>query len=327
MKKTTILMAILATACCFSACKKDGVYNPKEKIAAIYQSSDYSYSYYNEQTGAWEEEYSHNSPKSLAEKWNWDGKKLSSIDFYYTEEDENGNSVNLKEYTVNFTYDGKQLTKVTDDSEPNSYIEYSYDGKKIDKITMFYNGAAVETYTFSYDGKKIDKITLTYEENDWDTKSLRKHNVLQNIVWRSLIPDVSNASETASMVKRASKGSKSETMTVSLTWDGNNISKASSGEDAIEFTYDDKKNPLGGFLGSFGGEITDAVSEGFDCFNKNNVLTVKETFEGDSDYSETINFSYTYDGKWPVTRTNKREFQDDFYHGIRNSTIYIEYAD
>ena len=88
MKKTA-LFAAAAALLLFGACQKDGKYNPKQKIAKVYEESNYSYYYYNEYTGEWNTA-TDNTPKHLTEEWTWDGKKLSKIthiDYDYDEDE------------------------------------------------------------------------------------------------------------------------------------------------------------------------------------------------------------------------------------------------
>ena len=72
----------LAALCLFAACsEKEGVYNPKKKIANIYKSGVTIHSSLDESTGLW---YSDTVTvaKYLSEAWTWDGKKLTKVTFY-----------------------------------------------------------------------------------------------------------------------------------------------------------------------------------------------------------------------------------------------------
>ena len=118
MKKTIMLTALAAVVCFLGACKKEGVYNPSEKISKIYKSSTYVSQYYDGST--WRDANNESSPKRLVEAWNWDGKKLMSIDSYNLD-----GTVEADE-TVKFEYDGKRLTKITDVTGKN-YATITYE--------------------------------------------------------------------------------------------------------------------------------------------------------------------------------------------------------
>ena len=39
----------------------------------------------------------------------------------------------------------------------------------------------------------------------------------------------------------------------------------------------------------------------------------------------TMNFTYTYDGKWPLTRTQKEEYKEEGYYYSYSDILYYEY--
>src|SRR5574344_1096037 len=93
MKKNYVLLLIAALCVILSACTKEGVYNPKEKISRIFYQS------------------SNSNGKNLQESWTWDKNLLSKI------VDENGDF-------RNFEYDGKQLKTVRYSN--GDKLEYTY---------------------------------------------------------------------------------------------------------------------------------------------------------------------------------------------------------
>ncbi|MBP5728020.1 MAG: hypothetical protein J6Y48_13195, partial [Clostridia bacterium] len=148
MKRTALLLAILLpVAASFTSCKKDGVYNPKQKISRIYRQGS-----------------GQNTEKQLVELWNWDGKKLSSITYY----DRSGEM----EGTEKFSYDGKRLSRIDyiSDFGDGSYLLFTYDGRKLDKVEVYALGNLVGTLKYTYDGNKISKMDGTdmYIEEDYD---------------------------------------------------------------------------------------------------------------------------------------------------------------
>ena len=117
---------LLPVAVSLTSCHKDGVYNPKEKISRIYyQGSGQS------------------AEKQLSELWNWDGKKLSTITYYYNTGEIEG--------TEKFSYDGKRLSRIDyiSDFGDGSYLLFTYDGRKLDKVEVYARGNLVGTLKYT----------------------------------------------------------------------------------------------------------------------------------------------------------------------------------
>ena len=144
MRKFVLLLAILLpVAASFTSCKKDGVYNPKQKISRIY----YAYS---------SPDPFFNSDKELKEIWDWDGNKLSTI-AYYTKKGVDG--------TEKFSYDGKRLSRVDyviPDGTNVAHVLYIYDGRKLDKMEYYSGEELQEIHKYIYDGKKLSKVEVTF---------------------------------------------------------------------------------------------------------------------------------------------------------------------
>ena len=319
----TLFAVAIAGICLFTACKKDGNFNPKEKISAIYRSGESTSSYGGETQ-------TYTTPKHLTEKWIWDGNKLASIENYDYEIDGNNNVTSELDYIIDFEYDGKQLSKITQRGNSNYYVEFLYDGKKIDKVNGYYRNTLEESFSFEYDGKKISKIILKYfDDVDYAKADMRKINFMKELVLRTVMPDVDAAKKVESIMSRsASKGEENySTYTYTLTWNGNNISSLSTEEGTMTMTYDNKNNPIKGFLGAIV-SVTDATDSGIDFCNENNIvsLTSSSTFEGEN-FTNTENYTYTYDGKWPVTCTSTESYTDEGYTTSYTRSTYYEYAD
>ena len=325
MKKTTFFAMLLAGACIFTACKKEGVYNPKEKIAAIYSSSEISYT----SDGR---TFNYSQPKHLDEKWNWDGKTLTSIEFYgYTYDGLSSTESSELDYILDFTYDGKRLSKINLRGDISCYVEFIYDGKLLTTVNTYTDNELEECITITHDGKKISKITITGKNGYHPYADQKKFNLMNKLVLRSVLNDIDAAEKVQQMAKRsAEKGSKeNNTGTYLLTWDGDNISKLEK-DDAngyITFTYDNKKNPLYGFSSLL---VLDSQAPTFnyDFCNSNNVTSMTLTIPAGNDtYSETENYTYTYDGKWPITRTIANSYSQDNNSYSLSNTTYFEYDD
>ena len=318
MKKTLIIVMAAAVLCLMGACQKEGVYNPKKKIANIYAESTSTYAYYDGEQ--WQEE-SYNEPKALKERWTWDGNLLTKIETPYTsyiDEEE------ITEYeTTNFIYDGKQLIEANNGEEK---MTFTYDGKKIDKAQVFeldYSSTTpVEEVTFTYDGKKIVSLTLTELESDGKAKA--KTSRIMQMFTRSIFPDVQSFEKIESAARqRASKsGSKGFSETITLTWDGNNVSKIEANGISIEYTYDNMNNPYNGFIFSLFGE-TAMGDDNFMTFGNENNCT-KVVYKQGS-YSQSMEYTYTYDGKWPVSCTSTNTYNEDEERSTYSRTTYLEY--
>lgn len=325
MKKTTILAMALAMLCAFSACKKEGVFNPKEKLSAIYRSWEY--------TVTPEYNYYRNMPKYLAEEWNWDGKKLASINYYYYDWVNDTTFTTKLDYTLEMTYDGKRLESISEPGE--SYkVKFVYDGRKLEKVVLEDNGTEFTMIEVSHDGKKIDKLTF----HDYE-KGFSASDKMRGTLLRLMLPDMTIANRVDyQLTKAVKKGSKdgNDAIVVYLTWDGDNVSKitVNEREQEITFIYDNKENPGYGFCGMLAVEShIDQFESGLSYLNANNITSITSKYK-EYDYDEngnmtdaewrtsTIDFSYTYDGKWPVTRT----FVDSFDEGVTcTETLYFEY--
>ena len=238
-------------------------------------------------------------------------------------------------YVVNFTYDGKQLVEANSKEER---MVVTYDGKKLDKIDMYWGiqpNSITEpsvTYTFTYDGKKISKINVSMSDEDWkgNDSRLQKSRMAQ-ILTQSLLPSARDAEKmlVATQKMAAKKGAKgSQTGELSLTWDGGNISKIVASYDgvqvaSVEYTYDNKKNPYQGFVFGLVGETVPNDEIGFGFANENNITKMVMSELGEE--PEVEEYSYTYDGKWPVSVTSNHSYSDEYNRSTYTRTTYFEY--
>ena len=112
MKKLVYGVLAIAAIGMFAACQKDGKYNPKEKIANVYEEgmSIWSYTPDGEQ---WVSDTSI-TPKYLSERWTWDGNELSQITFieqsYVYDWENDTYTEQTYEDVVKFTYAKPQAT-------------------------------------------------------------------------------------------------------------------------------------------------------------------------------------------------------------------------
>lgn len=307
MKKFTICALALLTVVAFTACTKDGVYRPSKKISRVYSSSKYKSEYYVD--GYWQTEYSDESPKSLRELWHWDGNKLTSIDYYYD---------GSKDYTLNLTYDGGKLSRM-DNYGAGRYVNFIYKGNELTKIEAYYEGSLTSMASVTHKGGKITQIDWTSLRND---KKSDFGNEMMFSALRVVMPGVNHESARASAM--AAKGGKGDnTFTFKYTWSGGNVSEMviveSNERVTISMTYDSKNNPFNGFLYYIEDEGTARWG------SKNNVVR-EQSIDDDGDVDVT-NYTYNYDGNWPVMKMYTYKREGDTWRYTSTYTEYYEYDD
>ncbi len=271
MKKITLLLAIALFTVTFTSCQKTKPYNPKEKISKIY--TDYG-------TG-----------KLLTESWGWDGKELRFIEHY--------NIWGSLEYTEVFSYNKKgQVLKVEND-ENNEYSEYIYNKHdRLYQVRYFESGVNTITYTFEYDDNELSEMVIVTN----GSKSVSAKSIASPLKY--VMPELTMVT-TEKMLKDVPSERGDLRLEFDIDWRGGNISEIEmeSGNytEKYYFRYDDKQNPFSNF---FGLNVENSVKN-FNIFaNKNNVIeyTFTESYMGIS-YSDTEYIYYTYDGKFPVSKS------------------------
>lgn len=270
MKKTALLLAIALFAVTFTSCQKTKPYNPKEKISKIYK--DYGVG------------------KQLAEKWNWDGKQLKTIDHY--------NVLGGLQYAEIFTYNKKNQVIKVENSEFNEYTEYIYNNhNRLYQAKYFEGGENTITYTFEYDDNELSELVIVTDKS----RSAIAKNIANPLKY--VLPELSMVA-TEKMLNNIPAERAGLRLELDIDWIGKNVSEieVESGNytEKYQFKYDDKVNPFQNF---FGLNIEDSYTNYNVFANKNNVteVTMTNTLMGMS-YSDTEYIYYTYDGNFPVTK-------------------------
>lgn len=269
MRKTALFITLLLLAISFSSCKEDGIYDPKEKIDKIYVK--------------------YNSNKYLSEDWTWKDNKLKTIAYYSSDGD--------LASTDRFSYNDKRLIQV-DNHEEEISMRYNYDNSdRLLKASFSEDGILSIVYEFEYDGSKISDIHVTLYDEDMDFKN--SSNIL-----RFILPEPSLKYINKILKKTVTrKNSKAE---IDLIWEGDNISEMAytigNYSERSTFEYDDKSNPFRNFLGVYFEE--NLFEHGnFACENNITKITFSESYNGVSSTTDMENITYTYDGKFPTTRS------------------------
>lgn len=300
MKKFTIL-AFACVALLFSACQKEGVFNPKQKISKIYTSTTFSI-----------DGSTTTTDRSLAEAWTWNkNNTLAKIDKYQD---------NAIVGTDTYTYDNKKRVVRIDGNDNHFghtsiyHIVFTYNGKELSEASFYFGDDLSATLKYTHQNGKISKIEATITEDDME-------NYMKAL--RSLLPQQFYVSLENSYKKNPAKYNakgNDHTTTWVATWDKDNISKivitekyGSFGQETItsEYKYDNYNNPYYGFTPGESGETT-----GAGCYSKNNITRTTTLYQsidanGSEKGTEMINYTYTYKGKYPVTCSQTGGFQGE----------------
>lgn len=308
MKKLSKIMIItLLSVFVFASCEKEeGVFNPKQKI---HKTS----STYEEMTevlvnGTWQT-VGDDKYAGPSEVWVWDGNLLSSIRYY--------DGINM-EYEEHYQYDKDNVLIRVSNDEGDAY-EYVYGDSQLKEIDYFYGNELEGRIMVSHDGKKISKLTMQIDY-------AKAFSALRHILPAG---DSKNMKKAFAQLKKNSKND--EEMYINFEWDGDNVSKITFNDEGeiivmMSFTYDKKKNP---YYGLFDITRTDDMLDitDFSGLSKNNVTSLCFSEDGET-YME--DFTYTYDGKYPVAVVSKIVFEDEEEgYSYRSSVIVnktIEYT-
>ena len=313
MKKVYFLAVVLfLSAIAFTSCKKDNQYSPKSKIKSVYvqQTVEYDKPLYQEELNRYIDKY-------LDEKWTWDGKRLKTIDSYYSDG-------SIYE-TIQFTYDSKnRFDRVI---FPSYQLQYRYDDSKLVGIDVYSGTTIIESYTMYYDGKKVSRISyIDYDDsnNKKYMEEFGKYNPLSMIFNKEI------ANNIMSGIDKADKNTRGMTTAeYSLTWNKNNITRITgtiiSSQATTTYTYDYEydthKNPYNGLFLSFN---TSYLTE-------NNITSIRSTLtQGNIRIDESSDISYTYDKGFPKVATSVYKAVNKGYYYLYvqtgNSDYYPSYT-
>ena len=295
LMKNLMLFVFCAVLCvALTSCEKekdnDGKYNPKKKIQKVY--------------------YDSSGEKVLDQVWNWDGKLLSSVDYYYR-----GN-VNASDQ---YLYDNNnRITKIICDNE---YLDFAYENDRIKTITSFWADESEESYDMFYENNKLSKI-------EWKAYYIDKgiHDKNLNPLAGLIPQECGNLEKAIRKMHTQQKGE--DKIIIKLTWDGNNVSHIlmyleDDPDFTIEasFTYDDKINPMRDWIPFWFDEVIGIYDESYYTYSSyGNVTSAVYVYKENGFEAEryVTSFSYEYDGKYPV-KVMATEDGDTYF------TRYYEY--
>lgn len=280
MKRTLLIATAALLLLAASSCQKDGVYNPKKKIGKIVYSGE-----------------GLSMQGSYRELWKWDGNKLVSRAISYSSPD----TTSL--YT--YTYDGKRLAAITYKDFLDDYYcktDFTYDGKELQQADYYVRGILRSTAKFTHTDGKITAIDFIYQNIPDYSKGSFDNNMMLDM----LMPLDLQQDEACQQLKANSKSGEL-IFKVSITWDGNNISKMEWDYDGYiktnEFTYDNKRNPFCGLGVSWLNDLNEdyyLLGSTFKVFDKNNILASKYQ-DINRNTTESVTYTYTYKGDYPTS--------------------------
>jgi len=291
---------ILSFAVLFTACKKEGVYNPKEKISKIYN------------------QFSNDSVTGdigLIEKWTWDGNKLSRIDYL----DEGCYET--------FEYKGSQIIGVSGNNKGSFYyIAFIYGDKSLlQKIDYYVGGELGSTVDITYNNDKISQMKIKVGENlYYSSKSMDQINGLSHII-RFIVSE-----QLAERMQQQIQKAESSYTIISFEYEGNNIktetwtnSESADSKTVYTYVYDTKKNPFYHALSyNFGS---------FMCLSENNITGITKTMiYATFSTIEKTEYNYTYEGDFPSQRDYKHFVKTEVFnpetseYETKNDYIFTE---
>lgn len=275
-----LALCVLASV---SSCKKEGVYTPSEKISKVYISS----------TG---------TDKYLNQSWEWNGKLLNSVSHYHS----NG-SLN---WTENFTYDGKRLSRV-DNYADSEHTVYVYDGKFLKCANYYVMDELDATVNYTYANGKLLKMEVMY----FDLKAKANNHLRSSFIF---LPEeiAETVDKCVAKLRSDNQVKEVETMTYQFFWDGDNVIKIMVTEYGevcvVTLQYDKKNNPTKGFHSLYS-EIDDNPAS---YFSKNNVTKMIFSYSDYEGENYVNNFTYQYNSNdYPTMRIKgEGEYQQITYY-------------
>ncbi len=266
-----------------------------KKISEIYEAHSYIEEESTDYGQTWSQTYSYSYDSELDEAWNWNGDKITSIDYYY-ESEIYGSDV--------FTYDsGGNVSKITySNSDYSDYIKFTYSGSKISKFEIYEDAILDEAWELSYSGNKIIRINCIYLDDTKAKISDRRKSFLKNFHY---------AENSGTSLQ------KDGLPYMTLTWTGNNITQIREvwpdEEYTATYSYDSKQNPY------YGGNVLTAKviwNAGITKLSQNNVTYVSNS-EG-----YTYNYSYNYYDNYPMQETYSHVYTGTYYDGTMYRATY-----
>ena len=262
----------------FTSCKKEGIYRPDKKIAAIYDSA----------YAVIDGEIYTKILKNISEKWIWGEKDLDKIILY-----EKG-----KEYgTMTFSYEKKQLSEISINTDYRTYkAKFYYKKAKLSSIESFIGKKQVSFQeVLERENGKITKMSISVDESLYknDPADLAVFKKQMAVISKFFFPE-QVADQLSNMIENRDSKNLGSPIEITYTYSGDNVATMQSKDKIIRYQYDNKINPYYQNFKSF--DDVDGVSAG--SFSKNNVIE-------ESSNHDYATYEYQYNNDWPIERKRK----------------------
>lgn len=279
-----------------------------KKINRIYRSSEYQSWYSTNQGQSWttiSHEYGDNE---LRELWNWDGNKITSINYYY-----NGEISSRDVFSYN---NSGKVSKISyyyrNDLEEN--FVFTYNGQLVSEFKYFDENDILDAaYEVIYTNNKPSRINCTYMSAD--SLNMSKHG--KELLNKLFLINIDN---------RAPKGGSLPYHII--TWSGNNMTKVANYHDNMlysthTYTHDSFSNPY------YGGDVLMAYAfYNGDGMSQNNVVTAHHEYSDGE--TESYTYYYNYYENYPMEKSYSYEYasyddDDWWYKSISRYKYSYEY--
>lgn len=318
MRNIAFVLVALLCALAFTSCQKNGEYKPKNKISAIWFSSE-TVSIVN---GV---ERPIKVDKYQREEWVWEGKNLQSKTVFLPSKDVRSN------YQYEYNKNNK-IVGITSNipTERKNRIRFIYDDetrllKEIKYFTEAFpdNSLPYKWLVFTYDGKKVATITETINTQRYPRNANADFSLLHCFVSDEMAESIESDEMMMPKIeydvvenKYTFEWHKKDISSITI----NTKSGENSYESRISYTYDSDKNPQHG-------RVVDLIEN--DIINnltypKNNAVSC--TYESPTK-TYTEESQYTYDKKVPVEKIVTREEKTEYSTRKVTEIWTYEYVD
>ena len=289
--KNFILLPMMIGMLLFTACEKEGIYNPDKKIAKTTIAVKAIIS-----------GHSIDEPAVDEMTYTWEGDQLDNITYC----DYDGNP----SWSAKYIYDNKNRIIAIENSKNHEKAVFIYDGNKLSEMNFYSGNDKVVYVNVEHDGKRISKLSYHINNNE---KALQ----LKLSPWKFFMDDVAALALDKNIQQVTNDQTKGEVIVIAdFVWKGDNVEKMhlsspTSPTDPnkqvdILFEYDTHINPL---LHAYSIYMPIPMrDESHVIHSVNNIIKYQEVT---SSQSSSIDFTYTYDGDYPLTRTYSIHDGDD----------------
>lgn len=266
-----------------------------KKINRIYRSIDYQSWYSTDQGQTWIDNGHEYVDNELRESWNWDGDKITSINYYYNGE--------ISDRDV-FSYNNSgQVTNISYYYENNLEGEFvlTYNGQLVSEFKYYEENNILEAaYEVIYSNNKPSRINCTYATDDY--KNMSKHG--KEILYKLFNIDINDMTPKDGVLPYTL-----------ITWTGNNMTRIVNCYENTEYsthtyTYDSFGNPYhgGNALMALGFYESNGLSQ-------NNVVTALHEYNDGE--TESYTYFYNYYDNYPMEKSYSSEYEsyyDDWWY-------------